>query len=147
MKALLLFFFPFVLWAAELDSVKTIVDQDGDKILILDADAQYKIQSANQIKATNVYDDEGSIENFKKDYQEKVLTDDKQYGEYVVAVGDTLVFISQQIYGTPSRWKDLQLANEKLLENSVLRPGLILKYPIDKKEKDNGRKTRRTKKK
>lgn len=147
MRILFLFIFPFSLLAVDLGSVKTIVDQDGDKILILDADAQAKIQANNQIKASNVYDDESNIESFKKNFQEKVLAEDKQYGEYVVVAGDNLGFISQKLYGTARRWKDLQLVNEKVLEKSVLKPGLILKYPVDKKEKDNDGKAHDTEKK
>jgi len=53
-----------------------------------------------------------------------------QAAEYEVQSGDTLWLIAEQVYGTPSRWRDLYEANRDLISNpNMLRTGMRLRVP------------------
>ena len=50
--------------------------------------------------------------------------------QYTVKSGDSLSKISQQFYGSPRKWKKIVDANkDKLGNNQVLRPGMVLTIP------------------
>ena len=49
---------------------------------------------------------------------------------YTVVSGDTLSKISNQVYGTKNRWKDILDANGDVLKSQKdLKPGQVLKIP------------------
>lgn len=49
---------------------------------------------------------------------------------YTAVAGDTLFGISRKVYGTPSRWEDIQRANpDKLGSGNQVRPGMVLVIP------------------
>lgn len=122
-------------------TTKTIVDKDGDNITVLDQEVREMLNSTKNIKASNVYDDEESIESFKSKFEKELLTNKKiEFGEYVVVSGDSLKLISQKIYGTTKRWKELQVINEEKLKDTTIKIGMKLKYIKPIKDNDNDRK-------
>lgn len=125
-------------------SSKVFVDSDGDKIKILDAELRNKLRSNKEITANHLYDNEAGIEKFKSDLEKNVLTEKKsKYGIYVTVAGDQPDTISQKIYGTPTRWKEIQLLNEMQLDGSAIKVGTKLKYIIDERELKNDSQNRK----
>jgi hypothetical protein len=51
-----------------------------------------------------------------------------------------LKLISQKIYGTTKRWKEIQVINEEKLKDTTIKIGMKLKYIKDVKESVNERK-------
>ncbi len=122
-------------------ATKVIVDKDGDNITVLDQEVREMLNSTKNIKASNVYDDEESIESFKSKFEKEILTNKKiEFDEYVVVSGDSLKLISQKIYGTTKRWKELQVINEEKLKNTTIKIGMKLKFIKPVKENENERK-------
>lgn len=122
-------------------TTKSVVDKDGDIVTILDQEVREMLNSTKNIKASNVYDDEESIETFKTKFEKELLTNKKiEFAEYVVVGGDSLKLISQKIYGTTKRWKEIQVINEEKLKDTTIKIGMKLKYIKDVKESVNERK-------
>ena len=120
---------------------KTILDKDGDNITVLDHEVRELLNNTKNIKASNVYDDEESIESFKSKFEKELLTNKKiEFAEYVVASGDSLKLISQKLYGTSKRWKELQVINEEKLKDTTIKIGMKLKYIKPVKENSDDRK-------
>jgi len=107
----------------------SIVDKDGDTITVLDQEVRNMLNSTKNLKASNVYDDEDSIEKFKSKFEKDILTNKKiEFGEYIVVSGDSLKVISQKIYGTTKKWKELQVVNEEKLKDTTIKIGMKLRF-------------------
>lgn len=120
---------------------KTILDKDGDNITVLDHEVRELLNNTKNIKASNVYDDEESIESFKSKFEKELLTNKKiEFAEYVVVSGDSLKLISQKLYGTSKKWKELQVINEEKLKDTTIKIGMKLKYIKPVKENSDDRK-------
>lgn len=52
----------------------------------------------------------------------------ENFSTYATEEGDTLQKISQKIYGTTKRWKEIQLLNEDQLPNENIKKGMKLRY-------------------
>lgn len=111
------------------------VDEDGNSVTVLDTALRAKIKKNKELNVSTLYDSVEDLEKFKNKYTSTVLSDNKEkIGFYKVQKGDQLKRISQKIYGTQKRWQEIQYLNEEMLAGKGLRPGMKLKYFLDKKE-------------
>jgi nucleoid-associated protein YgaU len=114
------------------------IDNSGDKVSVLDFEQRNSIVKAQKLKPSHVYDDVTVLEKYKKEVEKTVLEKKEvKYGEYTVSAGDQFKKISQKIYGTTSRWKEILLLNEANLTSDKLPIGTKLKYIIDDKDISN----------
>jgi nucleoid-associated protein YgaU len=124
---------PFIsnsLWALD------YIDKNGDQINQLDTERRQKIEKL-AIKPNHVYDDEVQIESSKSNVTAQVLqTDKSEFGEYIVGEGDQLKSISQKLYGSTKKWRELLLLNEDKIKNNVIYKGMKLKYKLPQQEKN-----------
>ncbi|MDO9181273.1 MAG: hypothetical protein Q7U04_02640 [Bacteriovorax sp.] len=133
MKGFFIFFIITSLNAADTKTVvkpKTFTDKDGDVILVLDTEARLKLRSGKEIKATNIYDTEAAP---SKPVAPKIL----KYKIYQVLPGENLKTISEKLYGTQDRWKEIQIFNKSDPDGLDIKPGMKLKYIIDEKDLSN----------
>jgi nucleoid-associated protein YgaU len=130
-KIILLSFVSLNGFAADKLFQNEFIDKDGDKITILDVETRQKLKATKEIAPSHVYDSEEDIEKFKSEFEKNVLSDKNlKYGEYIVIKGDSLKVISQKLYGSTTKWKEIQVINESVLKNDIIRTGMKLKYII-----------------
>lgn len=102
-----------------------IKDDENDEVIVLDQKLRKQIKTTTDQKATNVYDNEKSTQVLKE-----VVVTEVSKGipkiTYTVVGGDTLQIISQKLYGTTKRWKEIFLLNEDKLSGESIKVGMKL---------------------
>lgn len=102
-------------------------DEDNDEVLVLDGRIRQKLQDTQKTKATTIYDNEKVSDVVQNLVEEKVVKTE-EFLVYTAEEGDTLQKISQKIYGTTKRWKEIQLLNEEQLPNENIKKGMKLRF-------------------
>lgn len=102
-----------------------VKDDENDEVIVLDQKLRKQIKTTTDQKATNVYDNEKSTQVLKE-----VVVTEVSKGipkiTYTVVGGDTLQIISQKLYGTTKRWKEIFLLNEDKLSGESIKVGMKL---------------------
>lgn len=102
-----------------------VKDDENDEVIVLDQKLRKQIKTTTDQKATNVYDNEKSTQVLKE-----VVVTEVSKGipkiTYTVVGGDTLQIISQKLYGTTKRWKEIFLLNEDKLSGENIKVGMKL---------------------
>lgn len=102
-----------------------VKDDENDEVIVLDQKLRKQIKTTTDQKATNVYDNEKSTQVLKE-----VVVTEVSKGipkiTYTVVGGDTLQIISQKLYGTTKRWKEIFLLNEDKLSGENIQVGMKL---------------------
>lgn len=106
---------------------KWVKDDDNDEVMILDGLVRSKMKDSQKLKATTIYDNENVSGAVSGMVAEK-FTRDEELLEYRAQDGDTLQKISEKIYGTTKRWKEIYLLNEDRLPSEVVKKGMLIKY-------------------
>lgn len=102
-------------------------DEDNDEVMVLDGRIRQKLQETQKTKATTIYDNEKASDVVQNLVEEKVVKTE-EFSYYTAEEGDTLQKISQKIYGTTKRWKEIQLLNEEKLPNENIKKGMKLRF-------------------
>lgn len=102
-----------------------IKDDENDEVIVLDQKLRKQIKTTTDQKATNVYDNEKSTQLLKEVVVTEVAKGTPKI-TYTVVRGDTLQIISQKLYGTTRRWKEIFLLNEDKLSGESIKVGMKL---------------------
>lgn len=102
-----------------------VKDEENDEVIVLDQKLRKQIKTTTDQKATNVYDNEKSTQVLKEVVVTEVAKGIPKI-TYTVERGDTLQIISQKLYGTTKRWKEIFLLNEDKLSGESIKVGMKL---------------------
>lgn len=104
------------------------VDNDNDRVAIIDAKIREARNQEIEIAPTLVFDSQHRIDEYKKGLNSVTPSIKKPYALYKVQKGDTLESIAEKVYGNKDRWHELLEINETLLLKNKIEEGLELKY-------------------
>lgn len=117
--------------ALKLDSKKRAyyIDQDGDKIIVLDYKTRRSLQAVSSYKKEDLSKAKMYPKTFYKETVPENLDEPKAvFKKYTIKEGDTWESISVKIYDTEDQWAQLKLWNEELQKDPKLPEGAELKY-------------------
>ena len=108
----------------------TIIDEDNDKIFILDLATRHALNETIKKRNLNIQLEKDVASNF---YKESMPIENSQkkkpvFDTYKIEHGDDWLSISQKLFNDQNHWSQLQFWNEDLLKNIELPEGAELKY-------------------
>lgn len=117
--------------ALKLDSEKRAyyIDQDGDKVIVLDYKTRRSLQAVSSYKNEDLSKTKMLPKAFYKESVPDQLDGPKQvFKTYTIEEGDTWESVSTKIYETEDQWAQLKLWNEELQKDPKLPAGAEVKY-------------------
>lgn len=117
--------------ALKLDSQKRayFIDQDGDKVIVLDYKTRRSLQAVSSYKKEDLSKTKMYPKTFYKETVPDKFDEPKAvFKKYTIEEGDTWESVSEKIYDTPDQWAQLKLWNEELQRDPKLPEGAEIKY-------------------
>jgi hypothetical protein len=105
------------------------IDQDGDKVIVLDYKTRRSLQAVSSYKKENL----DKTKMYPKTFYKESVPDSfdrpkSQFKTYSIEEGDTWESVSMKIYDTEDQWAQLKLWNEELQKDPKLPAGAEMKY-------------------
>lgn len=105
------------------------IDQDGDKVIVLDYKTRKSLQAVASYKKENLSNAKMVPKSFyKESVPDKIDGPKPVFKTYTIEEGDTWESVSNKIYETEDQWAQLKLWNEELQRDSKLPAGAEMKY-------------------
>jgi len=113
--------------ATAAENVPSQVDQSSAQV----QSQAVSISPSPQINLPPITDEDVTVEGDQND--QPALTGTVGFEDYTVQKDDTLQKISKKFYGSFSKWTRIYDANREMLKNpNSLKPGIVLKIPLEK---------------
>ena len=105
------------------------LDQDGDKVIVLDYKTRRSLQAVSSYKKEDLDKTKVFPKTFYKEtVPEKIDVPKATFKVYKIEAGDTWQSVSLKLYDTEDQWAQLKIWNEDLQRNPILPAGAKMKY-------------------